>query len=262
MKKFILISFVFLLLFPFAITERKAKADSTPIYAKIMYENVYFYSLPTDDEANKLFELPKTYFVLLHSKQSEDFYYAQYHDIFGYVKKQAVSAMKGIPEKPFAISSFRVFSLDGIGLYKLQNNKSEKLADIPYLSEELIYYGSISGQELIPNKSREWYYAKYTTTSCLGYVYSVFCDNLVKFEENNESFEQITSPLFTEEQLSSKLSTVSMTFIIIGVSLPCLVVLYLLVKPSMIKEKLTKQSPKLRAKGRNDYFEFDESDLN
>jgi len=263
MKKILIfLSIIVFLLLPSFNINFCAEADLDPIYAKISYSNVFFYSLPKIEEENKLFVLPQTYFVKLLASEDEKFYYAQYDDIFGYIQKEAVTPMKGTPKNPYATSQFRIFYLDGLGLYKKPNMTAEKLEDIPYLSEELTYYGSLQGQEVIPEKSNQWYYAKYSSSGNLGYVYSVFCDKLPKIQDNTETFEILSLPIFDETLPEEKLSPASMTFIIIGVSLPCLIVLYLLVKPSMIKEKLLKTKPKLKAKRNRDYFEFDESDLN
>lgn len=264
MKKIIFCLGLFLFLFvPHSSNmTTQAQTEDSSIYAKIEYNNVYFFSLPENNDDSKLFMLPKSYFVKLLAGEGENFYYAQYDDIFGYVLKTSVTAMKGIPKSPYATTSFRVFSLEGIGLYKKPNISSEKMADIPYLSEQLTYYGTLQGQEVIPEKSNQWYYAKYSSSSKHGYVYSVFCDKLPLIAENTETFEIISQPLFVKDNSEESLSAVSMTFIIIGVSLPCLIVLYLLIKPTMLSQKITKASPKLKAKGNRDYFEFDESDLN
>lgn len=263
MKKFILLCLFLIFSLPLlSIPKKETNAESSPIFAKINYENVYFFSLPSSEEENKLFVLPKTYFVKLLASENDEFYYAQYDDIFGYVPKTALLPMNGIPTKPYATSTFRVFSMEGLGLYKNASMSTQKLADIPYLSEELTYYGIMQGEEVIPEKTNEWYYAKYSKTGALGYVYSVFCDSLAKIEDNTETFEIIKTPIFVEDVSGEELSSVAMTFIIIGVSLPCLIVLYLLVKPTMFKEKITREKPKLRSKGNRDYFEFDEADLN
>ena len=263
MKKFLFI--LLFLTFSFwpvsQINSSNAQAISKPIYAKVIYNNVYFYALPEDKDEHRLFVIPTTYFVNILSKEGTDFYYAQYGDLFGYVKIASVTAMNGTPTNPFATHNFRVFSLDGIGLYQKPSMQNEKLDDIPYLSEELIYYGTMQGEEVIPDKSSDWYFAKYSSSNNYGYVYSVFCDKLPKIEENTETFDVISSPLFTEDSSSDTLSPTAMAFIIIVVILPCLIVLYLLVKPSMIKEKLNKERPKLRAKRNKDYYEFDEGDL-
>lgn len=252
---------MFLFLPPSTIISRYSFAETNSIFAKITSDNTFFYSLPDENDANILFLLPRTYFVKLLSSEGENFYYAQYDDIFGYIKKSSVKPMNGVPKNPYATSNFRVFSLEGIGLYKKPSMKAEKLTDLPYLCQDLIYYGCLTGDHVVPDKSNTWYYAKFTDTSTFGYVYSVFCDKLPKFSENSETFDIISSPLFTEDYSNEELSPVAMTFIIIGVSLPCLIVLYLLVKPNMKSEKLTKPRPKLKAKRKHDYFEFDEGDL-
>ena len=77
---------------------------------------------------------------------------------------------------------------------------------------------------------------------------------------NNEVFDIVETPFPTNTDLS-ELTPVTMGFIIVGVSLPCLIVLYLLVRPSMQREKIEKSKPKMRAKKHKDYFEFDDGDL-
>ncbi len=263
MKKIFLFVFLlsFLSFFSPQISGRIALAKESEIYAKIEGENVPFYSVPAEEENSKLFILPSSYFVRLLSAE-QGFYYAQYKDIFGYVKQSQVSPMNGTPVTPYANPTFRIFSFEGLGLYKSPHSSAERLATLPYLCEDFTFYGSISGQEAVPQKSNLWYFVKYGSSGKIGYVYSVFCDNFSSIPQNTETFEKISSPLFTEEEASAELSPVAMAFIIIGVSLPCLIVLYLLVKPNMYKEKLPKEKPKFRAKRNRDFFEFDETDLN
>lgn len=234
-------------------------------FAKIQKEGVYFYSNPIDSSEYALFEVPNTYFVKLLGDENSLFYYAQYSDQFGYVKKSDVVAMDGSPQNPYATSSFRIFALEGMGLYSSPSLSTEdEIAQIPYLTDDLVYYGKISGQQAIPDKSNEWYYCKYTSSDTLyGYVYSVFCDKLTDFADNYETFNIITSPTFSSSITPEGLSTVAMTFIVIGVSIPCIIVIYLLVKPTLFKEKAINNHTKIPKKRRHgDYYEFDESDLN
>ena len=234
-------------------------------FAKIQKEGVYFYSNPIDSSENILFEVPNTYFVKLLDDENSLFYYAQYSDQFGYVKKSDVIAMDGTPQNPYATSSFRIFALEGMGLYSSPSLSAEnEIAEIPYLTDDLVYYGKVSGQQAIPDKSNEWYYCKYTSSDTLyGYVYSVFCDKLTDFADNYETFAIVTSPTFSSSSNLDGLSTVAMTFIVIGVSIPCVIVIYLLVKPTLFKEKAINEHTKIPKKRRHgDYYEFDESDLN
>lgn len=248
--------------FAFYLHQQYSTADEI-IYAKVDSDNnIFLYSSPNGEDKFRLFVLPESYFVKLINEANDDFYYCSYKDIKGYVKKSDVVAMKGTPVQPYVEGLFRIFSLEGSGLYTSPQMSSEKMATIPYLTDDLIYYGEIIGQEAIPDKSDKWIYCKYNSESSLcGYVYSVFCDKVPIYTENTERFEVVSNP-FVKTTKPSQLSPVATGFIITAVALPCLIVLFLLVKPTLLKDKLNVQKPKLRAKRNRDYFEFDDSDLN
>lgn len=232
-------------------------------YAKITQDDVCFYSSPTKNNLSSLFYLPKSYFVKLLDDENDDFYYAKYKDIYGYVLKNEVTVMNGTPASPFADATFRIFSTDGLGLYKSPYlNENNKITQIPYLTQDITYYGTISGEQVIPEKSEQWYYCNYISDdNYFGFVYSVFCDKLSSIPFNDENFDIVTNPSFTQTLPSEELSATSMTFIIIGVSIPCLIVVYLLLKPTLLKEKSLNQV-KAKRKRHGDYYEFDEGDLN
>lgn len=233
-------------------------------YAKIQQEDVYLYSAPIDDLSKTIFEIPNTYFVKLIDDENENFYYAMYKNVYGYVKKNQVTPMQGSPINPFANATFRIFSPDGIGLYSSPSiTQSTKIIDIPYLTNSLTFYGYKIGEEAIPDKSNQWIYCNFENNNeYYGYVYSVFCDQLSQIQDNYENFEIIENPNFNMDDNPTELSTVAMTFIIIGVSIPCLIVIYLLLKPTFLKEKVLNERPKVKKKHHGDYFEFDDSELN
>jgi len=263
MKKIILLNLLlFLSIFLFDFYPHKAYAEKV-VYAKIQSENCFMFSSLNNSDKSKLFTLPKSYFVKLINDANEDYYYCSYKDIEGFVKKSEVVAMKGTPAKPYIEGRFRTFSLEGLGLYSSpQLLEDNLLTNIPYLTDDLIYYGTMTGQEVIPEKSDKWIYCKYNAERGIcGYVYSVFCDKVPIYTENTEQFDVIESP-FSQNTTPKELSPVAMGFIIVGVAIPCLIVLFLLVKPTIMKEKLNTEKPKLRAKRNRDYFEFDDSDLN
>lgn len=233
------------------------------IYAKVEDSGIFLYSSPIDSQQNKLFEIPQSYFVRLIEKTNDMFYYCAYKDVYGYAKISEVVAMNGQPNSPFFEGYFRVFALEGQGLYSSpQIIEEDKVTHIPSLTDNLIFYGYINGQEAVPDTSDKWIYCKYSDSkNNYGYTYSVFCDKIPKITENTERFEILSEP-FSKDIESGELSTVAMTFIIIGVSLPCLVVIYLLIKPTLLKGEIEMPKRKLKAKRHHDYFEFDDSDLN
>ncbi len=264
MKKLLLISSLFIFISS-ALNCFKAETFSqNSYYAKITNENVYFYSDPIEESEKILFEIPNTYFVKLIDNANENFYYAIYKNVYGYVKKSQVNVMSGTPVNPFANATFRIFSPDGIGLYSTPSiNQSFKLTEIPYLTSNLIFYGYKIGEEAIPEKSSQWIYCNFQNgENFFGYVYSVFCDQLSQIQDNYETFEIVENPVFSTDKSPNELSAVAMTFIIIGVSIPCLIVIYLLLKPTLLKEKVLNEKPKIKKKHHGDYFEFDDSELN
>ena len=226
-------------------------------WAKITSDDSFFYA--TDSEISPLFILPKSYFVKL-TDESENLYKAQYNGIEGYLKKDCVTPMDGTPVQPYFTETFRAFLPSGTDLFAMtSSNNSYKIATIPYLFDGLVYYGSIEGEEAIPEKGNLWHYCKFGDD--YGYVYSIFCDKLSSPPINNEIFPVLEVVNFNPPTAVSALSPVAMSFIIIGVSLPCLIVLYLLVKPSMMKNHTPKSTKAYKSKKRRDYFEFDPSDL-
>lgn len=264
MKKFMIFLIISMFFTSFFTFENKLSSYSqnSSVYAKIENNNIFLYSSPKKDDNNKMFELPSSYFVRLLENAGDDFYYCTYKDVYGYVLKDEVVAMDGVPIIPFVEANFRVYAPEGLGLYSSPIlSESLKKTTVPYLTDNLTYYGIIKGQEAIPDKSNNWIYCKYNfDSSAYGYVYSVFCDKLPSITTNNERFNVIENP-FLNASNPKELTSVAMGFIIVGVSLPCLIVLYLLVKPSMLKEKSSAPKSKMRAHRKKDYFEFDDGDL-
>ncbi|MBE7073918.1 MAG: hypothetical protein E7379_02365 [Clostridiales bacterium] len=227
-------------------------------WAKIEEDGCFFFTNAT--EKQPLFILPKSYFIKLIGEEG-NYFLATYKDLTGYVKKEEVSPMDGTPTTPYFNETFRTFLPSGTNLFSLPAMSDDYiLANIPFLYSDLIFYGSFYGDELVPDKGNCWYYCKYEYND-FGYVYSAFCDQLSTPTVNNERFNIIENISFQEIETDG-LSDTAMTFIIVGVSLPCLIVLYLLMKPNMMKESPLQEKVKYKSRRRKDYFEFDQSDLN
>lgn len=253
MKKFISVLFLTVLCwinFPCNIAQA-----SDFYWAKVTSENSLFYAQP--DNQSGLFVLPKTYFVKLVD-EDENFYKAEYKELSGFVKKEDVLPMNGTPICPYFVETFRVFLPSGAGLYPSTKMATEtQILTIPYLYENLVFYGSIEGQTAVPDKSNIWHYCRYEDE--YGYVYSAFVDKLSTPPINNETFEKADVAFSKKE--AKPLSESALAFIIIGVSLPTLAVLYLLVKPNLSTSQPRREKSKYKARKKRDYFEFDPSDL-
>lgn len=250
-------------------------ADETrQYYAKISSDEVYLYSQPNESNDFREFKLPTSYFVLLTAEANNRFYSCKYGDVNGYIKKEDVLPMNGTPVKPYAnFATTYVLAPDGIDMrstpYKTPVNVVARLG---FLEDNILFYGSLEGDNFIPKKTNIWYYCKYinptTSQSQFGYLYSFYCDT-PEIPLNMEEFAIVEGNLFPSlapqtPKPSTSLSGTAKTLIIVGVSLPCVVILYLLIKPTLITEKSNKRqkSKPVKKKRHGDYFEFDESDLN
>lgn len=266
----ILLVFVLMLVNIFTFFSVPAQASSDEIiYARILTNNVCFYSAPSDSSA--LFYIPNSYFVQLLDNAGENYYTARYSDLFGYVKKSEVTPVVGTPITPYAEKlSFRVISLNGLELRSVPRSSSpfEIVDNVPYLETDLVYYGQMAGDSLVPECTNIWYYCKYLdgTTSSMGYLYSLFCDKLTTIPTNTEVMEVRTEPIFVEEENSGTTSTLNFSsptqiLIVVAVCLPCLLIIYLLFKPTRIAKKESEanvKTKKIKRLKRSDYYELDD----
>lgn len=265
MKKIGLICLIFALLLTFSPASTTVHADeANTYYAKILSSSTYFYSSPNDYDDARLFIIPSSYFVLLLDNANEEFYYAKYADLYGYVKKNDVTPMDGTPSSPYANSTFRNFSPNGLSIYSRPQSGAEILGSLQFLQTDIPLYGEIVGEELFEDSTNTWFYCSTTQNgqTINGYAFSYYCDIIVRPTENTEYFPEITGELVFSNTLSGGvgLSDTAKAIIILAVSLPCLIVLYLLLSPS--KRKTSKSAEKVKTVKRGkDYYEFNEDDL-
>lgn len=265
----------FLCSFLLVCNNQKVYANTT-YYARITNDNTHLYIAPEEIPNNTIFILPKTYFVELISS-SDNFFYAKYKDIYGYVKKNEVQVVSTNPITPFLSNiSFRVFTPSGANLRSTPQNlgSTNLVYSIPFLETNLEYYGEILGEEAISKKGCTWYYCKYfiNNLSYMGYLYAPLCDLLPSLPKNTEIIEPYTGELFLDEEQTlptttspmEQLSPTAQSIIIVAVSLPCLLFIYLLFKPTHMAESAKQTNSKKNSHKkisrlkRSDYFELDD----
>lgn len=276
MKKiFFLIFFIFLFctnIF-FAASPKTVLAEG-PIFAKVETSGVFLYNSPISEENYKVFEIPATYYVELLADAKDEsglFYSARYIDVFGYVKKSEVLAVEGTPSHPFATNaSFRIFSPSGLDLKSTPSNETpfNRIVNVPYLCTDLVFYGQILGDEMIPDKSNTWYYCKYIsgTSVYYGYLYSDLCDKLSTIPQNTEilpKFEgELFVPILEPEVAPSPLSALNIEvklLVIIAVCLPCLALIYLIFKPTkLVADNGTEKSKKIKRLKKSEFYELED----
>ena len=252
----------------------------TSFFARVKFSNCPLLKNPSSDTSfsNTYFFIPQTYFVEVFSKTG-DYFEAQYLGTRGYVRKSDIEFVSGTPQNPFANKiSFRIFAQNGLNLRstpKESEGIANRLTTIPFLETNLQYIGMIEGEEAISNRGNIWYYCNYfrMDETLTGSVYAGYCDMLSTIPHNTEELAVIPEPSF--EQLAVKdevsdigdgslnnLSKRSQILIIVAVSLPALIILYLLFKPTKIvaglKSKKSPQPQKKKKRYRGDYYEIDE----
>ena len=254
---------------------------ATTYYARVKYSNCPLLKSPSVDTSfsNTHFLLPQTYFVEILAKVSDEFFEAQYLGTRGYIKKSDVDFVAGTPQTPFANKiSFRVFAQNGLNLRsspKESEGIANRLTTIPFLETNLQYIGQIEGEEAISNRGNIWYYCNYYRfdETLTGYVYAGYCDMLTNITQNTEQLPVIPEPSFEQTSVKNetsdigdgslnKLSKRAQILIIVSVSLPALIILYLLFKPTKIVANLkaSKKSPdakKKKKRYRDDYYEIE-----
>ncbi len=240
--------------------------SSKTYYAKVLQEGAYFYSKEPDETVEKAFLLPSTYFVLLVGEEGE-FYKAKYLDLFGYVKKTEVTPMEGTPEQPYATSTFRAYDRSGLDVYAKPKLNSESLGKLGFLQENVRMYGFCTGDELFPSSTNQWLYCFYESggQTIRGYAFKYYCDSIKIAPENLEYLPEISGALDFGNNLPANggLSDTVKAIIILAVSMPCLIVLYLLLSPSKRRQRSKGEKARVPAKIKRgkDYYEFNEDDL-
>ncbi len=215
--------------------------------------------MPNDSSA--LFEIPYSYFVKV-DYVVDDFYKVTYKDLDGYVRKDSVTLMDGEPITPFANATFEIY-VD----FPLCTN-ADKTSEILQLDESatITYYGTKTGEEL-QTGNNVWFFCSVQNDGVTehGYVFSGVTNGLTTINVNNEIFETVTDDVFSNEAPTfTSLSTGTKIMLIVAISVPSVLILYFLIKPSKIMQ-ITKTKKKIKQESKKvhhgDYFEFDESEL-
>ena len=230
-------------------------AEQETFFARIMFEQVYLYSSPIDDNSysNIMFELPKTYFVELVDSANSNFYKAKYLNFTGYVKKNSVQAVENKPTVPFLENiSFRVYAELSQKIYATPSLTSNLIVTMPPLTRNITYIGKIAGDTAISGRTNIWYYCKFSNNyDYYGYVYSDFCDELSTIVNNTENLNYIENPTFTVniKPQNTIPANDNIVGVVVGIlSVPALIFVFLLSRGKHFVSK-----PKVNSKEVVDY---------
>lgn len=220
-----------------------SKAD-TAIYYRVTSENTILYRTPLDstESSNVYFYLPTTYFVRYNSTFDEQFLNVTYQEFTGYVLLDNVTRVYSTPQTPYATNL--TFSVSGIANLVLRSEPTtlaEYIGTIPFNATNIEYFGSIIGEQSNSELSNIWYYCRYKSYEqgiLTGYVYAPLTQNLTVIEPNTEEVETEPSKTTnTDTIIASELQTGVNLLLILGLTIPAILLLILVFRPERHKKK-------------------------
>lgn len=198
-------------------------------YAKITTSNCYFFKTPTKNYhySNVITMLEKTYFVLIISEEN-DFYYAHYNNLKGYILKDQVELINEIPTNPFLQNITLNISSDCF-LYSTPEALSSTKIKALSKNTQLTYIGKINGSTENLHGTNLWYYCKVSENDneIFGYVCSDNINNLSPIFENDEI---TTLKVNSTNNSFLYLNSTASNLIILLISLPTILVVFLFLK--------------------------------
>lgn len=264
MRKFSLIFTVFIIIAICSITFCPSFISATATsneYYKVTSNDVVFYN----EDNNELFIVPNSYYLLKTGEQlTGDYYYVSYQGIDGKVLKTSVGTSVFDIEDPYYLN---VVNLDKTFLL---------ICSIPSLTaEDPIYISDITrnfnfiGVTSDVSTTDKWYYVSYTSGANLRYGYIISSDT-------TKPELATTIPAFVEEPINTDSPSPSTTLnpdtpeeptnnllrvlLILGISIPAVIVVFLLFRPSKGKGSNYHNRPRERERDRDEYYDEYEDD--
>ena len=229
----------------------KSESANENYFAQIQNKNVYLYSTPL---GTPLFEVPETYYVKLLEKSKNGFYKAQYINIVGYIKEDEIQCVANPPATPFlATVSFRNYGAQSSELRTEPTRlggSSTLICELPLYETNFTFYGKISGEEVVPNRSDIWFYCAYTKNNQTkqGYIYSGLIDMITQHISNPiDPYPILKHEWKEDKQTQTAGATLSLpnkkqTLILLIITIPIIALVALMFKPMQAKKSPSKSS--------------------
>lgn len=216
-------------------------------FAQIQTKNVFLYNAPF---GTPIFEIPETYYVKLLENSKNGFYKAQYIDIIGYVMETEIQCVANPPANPFLSTvSFRNYGAQSSELRTEPTRlggTSTLICELPLYETNFTFYGKISGEEVVPNRSDLWFYCSYTKNNQTkkGYIYSGLIDMMTTYISNPIDSYPILKHEWRDKEKQNENTSASLslpnkkqTLIIIAITIPIIALLALMFKPMQAKKQ-------------------------
>lgn len=248
--------------------------QSSKQYARITKSNIAFYKQPYGSNDNILFYPEITYFVELLAPQQDSFFRVKYMDIEGYILASDLVFVSGEPQNPYPTNiGLKVLANGGINLRSspiASDGPFNILCSLSFLESNIKYIGKTFGEEYAPAMGDTWYYCTYISgqENITGYLYSVYCYPLADIARNTEELQIVDQPYFPDETTptqtdqTDRISSLPMPvqiLLIVVVCLPCILIVYLLFKPTHLSVDTGKnKKKKIKRLKKSDYYELED----
>ena len=200
------------------------------IYYRVTSPNTTLYrQIPTSYDKNEIyFDIPQTYFIKYISNENNTFLKVEYNGIIGYIEADKVSQVYSTPTAPYPDQTFSILNTANPVVYSRASTDSNFLGTIPYTAEAISLLGTVTIDDKL------WYFCKYTSIEqgvLLGYIDSKLTQNLTPLTDNTEIVA--TEPIkdVSAEVIAPELKNNNTLFMIIGLSLLAILLLFLVFKP-------------------------------
>lgn len=210
-------------------------------YARITNSHTYLYRTASrnTDTKNIICVMENTYYVEILLIYDEDFYKVNYNGVSGYVLRQDVKRVKDVPTHPYP-SGVEMVTINNNSYLRTSPNKSNNsLTIVPSNCSKLNYIGKIYGEQVDDFRQNLWYYVEYQ--GVYGYIYSEYIRSISSIYPNVEELSYVNDNDF--DDIINPLSNSTCILIIVGMSVPILIIMYMIYKKprrskSKFKEKV------------------------
>lgn len=218
-------------------------AIDTEIYYRISNESTYLYKTQDTNQetGTKLFLLPKTYFVKQLDDPIDNVVFVEFDGIYGYVDTINLTRVYETPTTPYPQStSLDIITVANAVIYAEPDTNSTYLGVIPYNTSNVKMYGNCIGTEALSGSGTLWYYCTYESAGqgkITGYIYNSVAKNVVYSPENTEVVSTEPIQNVNGDIIAPELQSMDSVLLIIGISIPAIILLYLLFRPERGRRK-------------------------
>lgn len=223
---------IVLMMCSFLTPTKSAYCDSAQ-YAQIVTSGEFLYRYDVFDQSfsNILCLLEKSYYVEVIS-QTSDKVRVNYNGVSGYVKPSAIRLVTGTPSVAYPTDIKILTYNKNCYLRTLPEVSENAITILPPNCQSLRFIGRTIGEKVEDFGENTWYYVEYLNIK--GYVYSSYVSNISTIFPNAENLAYISEQV----GIINPLTNLECIIIVIALSLPTMLILYIIFKkPSEHKVK-------------------------